>query len=80
MPSTPALPPSIRFNPSGGFGFASFHARFIAASGSLPTVNPVAAQKIYRAAYIQDDIHLTSKLTLNAGLRWELDGPFFGAL
>jgi hypothetical protein len=26
-------------------------------------------------AYVQDDIHLTSKLTLNAGLRWELNIP-----
>ena len=25
--------------------------------------------------YVQDDIHLTSKLTLNAGLRWEINVP-----
>src|SRR5579872_5281747 len=62
-------------HPSGGFALASFMLGY-AAGGSVTTVNPVAAQKIYRAAYIQDDIHLTRKLTLNAGLRWELDGPF----
>jgi hypothetical protein len=46
------------------------------ASGSITTVAPIAAQKIYRALYAQDDIHLTRRLTLNVGMRWELDGPF----
>lgn len=62
-------------HPSGGFSFASFLLGY-PGGGSLPTVNPIASQKIYRALYFQDDIHVTSKLTLNAGVRWELDGPF----
>ena len=62
-------------HPSGGFSFASFMLGY-PASGSVTTVAPIAAQKIYRALYVQDDIHLTKKLTVNLGLRWELDGPF----
>jgi len=62
-------------HPSGGFSFASFMLGYPSA-GSVTTVNPIAAQKIYRALYVQDDIHLSRRLTLNLGLRWELDGPF----
>ncbi len=62
-------------HPSGGFSFASFMLGYTG-SGSIPTVATIASQKIYRAVYFQDDIHLTRKLTVNLGLRWELDGPF----
>jgi hypothetical protein len=62
-------------HPSGGFSFASFILGY-PGGGSLPTVAPIAAQKIYRGLFFQDDIHLTKRLTLNLGLRWELDGPF----
>ncbi len=30
----------------------------------------------YSALYVQDDDRITQKLTLNAGLRWEYDGPY----
>jgi len=62
-------------HPSGGFALASMMLGY-PGGGSVPTVAPIAAQKIYRALYVQDDIHLTQKLTVNLGLRWELDGPF----
>jgi hypothetical protein len=29
----------------------------------------------YASAYVQDDYKITSKLTVNLGLRWEFDGP-----
>ena len=35
----------------------------------------VAAQSFYLAEYIQDDWRITSKLTLNLGLRYDLDTP-----
>ncbi len=33
-------------------------------------------RNLYMAPYIQDDIKLTPKLTLNAGLRWDIPRPF----
>jgi hypothetical protein len=33
-------------------------------------------RNIYFAPYIQDDIKITSKLTVNAGLRWDIPRPF----
>jgi hypothetical protein len=30
----------------------------------------------YSALYLQDDYRITQKLTLNAGVRWEYDGPY----
>jgi len=35
----------------------------------------VASQSLYYAGYIQDDWRITSKLTLNLGLRYDLDTP-----
>ncbi len=35
----------------------------------------VASQSFYYAGYVQDDWRVTRKLTLNLGLRWELDTP-----
>jgi outer membrane receptor protein involved in Fe transport len=35
----------------------------------------VAVQSFYWAAYAQDDWRVTSKLTLNLGLRWDIDTP-----
>lgn len=36
----------------------------------------VAGQQIYRAFYVDDTYRLTTKLTLNLGLRYELQGPW----
>ena len=36
----------------------------------------VAGQQIYRGFYVDDTFRLTSKLTLNLGLRYELQGPW----
>ena len=33
-------------------------------------------RNIYFAPYVQDDIKITSKLTINAGLRWDIPRPF----
>jgi len=36
----------------------------------------VAGQQIYRGLYVDDTFRLTNKLTLNLGLRYELQGPW----
>ncbi|MEP7363487.1 MAG: carboxypeptidase regulatory-like domain-containing protein [Acidobacteriota bacterium] len=47
-----------------------------AASGNVPTTVGTAMQNYYFGFYIQDDIRLTSKLTLNVGLRYETETPY----
>lgn len=40
-------------------------------SGSVQVVTPLALNVKYNAFYVQDDIRLTNRLTINAGLRYE---------
>ena len=42
-------------------------------SGSLQTTTPLFFQVKYYAVYVQDDIRLTKRLTLNAGIRYEYE-------
>ncbi|MBM3746006.1 MAG: TonB-dependent receptor [Acidobacteria bacterium] len=46
------------------------------ASGGLGYVSPLSLQSHYLGAFLQDDIKLTPKLTLNLGLRYEVETPF----
>ncbi|HZS51704.1 MAG TPA: TonB-dependent receptor [Bryobacterales bacterium] len=59
---------------TAGFGFASFLLG-IPSSGSISHEPATATASSYWAAYIQDDFHATSNLTLNLGLRYEVDVP-----
>ena len=45
-------------------------------SGSLVISGPVSGKQTYRALYFGDTWHATTKLTLNLGLRYELQGPW----
>ena len=45
-------------------------------TGSLVISGPVSGKQTYRAFYVGDNWRLTSKLTLNLGLRYELQGPW----
>jgi hypothetical protein len=45
-------------------------------SGSLVISGPISGKQTYRAFYFGDTWHLTSKLTLNLGVRYELQGPW----
>jgi len=60
---------------AGGHGFASF----LLGAGSNGSVirnwKNVATQSVYHAWYLQDDWRVTDRLTLNLGLRYDLDTP-----
>jgi len=45
-------------------------------TGSLVISGPVSGKQTYRAFYFGDNWRVTSKLTLNLGLRYELQGPW----
>ena len=44
-------------------------------SSLIQSFKDAAAQSIYTALYFQDDWRVTKKLTLNLGLRYDLDTP-----
>jgi hypothetical protein len=60
---------------TSGVGLASMLLG-AASSGSVNSAAGVSIQNFYIAAYIQDDIRLTSKLTINLGLRYETETPY----
>jgi len=45
-------------------------------TGSLVISGPISGKQTYRAFYFGDTWHLTPKLTLNLGARYELQGPW----
>ncbi|MFB3826797.1 MAG: carboxypeptidase regulatory-like domain-containing protein [Bryobacteraceae bacterium] len=45
------------------------------ASGSVDKNVAPAFQTVYYGAYVQDDLRLTTRLTLNLGFRWEYEAP-----
>ncbi|MBI4910562.1 MAG: TonB-dependent receptor [Acidobacteria bacterium] len=60
---------------TAGNGFASLLLG-TGSSGSLQAnYKNVSTQSFYIAGYFQDDLRLTNKLTLNLGLRWDVDLP-----
>ncbi len=58
-----------------GLGLATFLLGY-ASSGSAFSPSLVAAQQLYPAVFVNDDWHVSPKLTLNLGLRWEHSGPW----
>jgi hypothetical protein len=64
--------PSVT-NAAQGFGLASMLLGL--GSGSQSNGLAVAVASGYWAGYIQDDYHVTQKLTLNVGWRYEVDVP-----
>jgi hypothetical protein len=45
-------------------------------TGSLVISGPISGKQTYRAFYFGDTWHVTNKLTLNIGARYELQGPW----
>ncbi len=60
--------------PTSGLAMASFLLGY-ASGGSVETDTGVSIQNFYSAVFFQDDYRVTSKLTLNLGLRWEYQTP-----
>jgi hypothetical protein len=58
-----------------GLGMATFLLGY-PSGGSASSPALVAAQQLYPAVFVNDDWHVTPKLTLNLGLRWEHAGPW----
>ena len=59
---------------TAGHALASFLLGYPAA-GSVTPSPAVANQTKYFAGYLQDSFKVTSKLTLNLGVRWEMETP-----
>ena len=67
-----------------GFGFADFLLGLSQNQGSFVNQTEGVAQvpaqtagkQVYRAFYLDDTFRLTNKLTINLGLRYELQGPW----
>ncbi len=57
----------------GGDGFASFLLGTGTSGASTHRIKPANLSRYY-AMYAQDDFKVNSKLTLNVGLRWEIEG------
>ncbi len=55
----------------GGNGFADFLLG-TATSGTFRQLMPISTQGLYTALYFQDDWRVSQKLTLNLGIRWDL--------
>jgi hypothetical protein len=58
----------------GGNGFASFLLGY-PSGGSIGWVEPFSSTSPYLALYVQNDYRVSNKLTLNLGLRWDVEVP-----
>jgi hypothetical protein len=66
--------PGLTDPTQGGNAFASFLLGY-ADSGQIDTPRFIGQQFSYFAGFVQDDWHVTRKLVLNLGLRWETNLP-----
>lgn len=65
---------AVRASGTEGFGMASFLLGY-PSGGSISHDPTPASESQYWGLYVQDDFKVTRKLTLNLGLRWEVDVP-----
>ena len=66
--------PNLNDPQRGGSSFASFLLGH-ASGGSIDTIRFIGQQWPYYAGYVQDDWRVNDRLTLNYGLRWEVQMP-----
>ena len=68
---TQAAPATINGNPNpNGFSYTGGSDQTYASN-----INTTYDQRVYFATYFQDDWKMTTKLTLNLGVRWDYFGP-----
>ncbi|MBL8212051.1 MAG: TonB-dependent receptor [Bryobacterales bacterium] len=60
---------------TAGIGLASMLLGFGSSGTIQNTYKNVATQSWYHAFYVQDDFRVSKNLTLNLGLRWDIDTP-----
>ncbi len=60
---------------TNGNAYASFLLGF-GSSGTIPIGSGVELQDFYGALYVQDDVRLTQKLTVNLGVRYDGESPY----
>ena len=62
--------------PTSGYGLADVLLGLPASSSNAPYSYPVYLRSSNIGAFLMDDYKVNSRLTLNIGLRWELNTPF----
>jgi hypothetical protein len=72
------VPGNSNFTTAGGNSFASFLLGW-ATDGGVDTVRYIAQEWPYFAGYVQDDWRVSTRLTLNLGIRWETTLPPYEA-
>jgi hypothetical protein len=60
---------------TAGNGLASMLLGTGSSGQIIQSFKNVAVQSFYLAGYVQDDYRLSTRLTLNLGLRWDIDTP-----
>jgi hypothetical protein len=72
------VPGNSNFTTAGGNSFASFLLGW-ATDGGIDTVRYISQEWPYISGYAQDDWRVSTKLTVNLGLRWETGLPPYEA-
>jgi hypothetical protein len=75
-PLQTSIPGEVFSGSQTGFAFASMLLGQVH-SGSLSDPVGVGGRRNYYAAFFQDDFKVNARLTLNLGLRWEYQPPFY---
>ena len=68
-------PDPLLSGPQSGLGYAAFLLGTPTAGTYRPTTGDTATIVKYVGAHFQDDIKLTNRLTINAGIRWDYEVP-----